>query len=417
MLARGWQPVRVPRFEPFAATRATAPDLALDDVTAPPYDVLSDADVDALARTRRAQHRAHRRAPRGDGPGRYVARRASVLRAWLADGDAGDRRSRRASRSTGCASSTPTGAARDTVGVIGALEVVDEGAGGVLPHERTTPKASTDRLDLTRATEANLSPVWGLSLAAGLTALLAAPGEPLGSVHRRGGVVHTVERVTDPDRVGADRRRRRRRTPSLIADGHHRYAISRTYRDERRAAAGRRRTRRADDDLRRRARGRPAEHRGDPPPVHRHRPRTRWPTRWSATFDISTRRARSTDEFAAEAVRAWRPVPRAARRHRPVADPPGRGVRGRARPRRRAGSNTRWPGSRPRSATSTAWPRSTGLVTSGAVDAAVLIRPTSIAEIRRTARRAAADAAEVDVLHAQAAHRAGPQVLRLKVKE
>ena len=64
--------------------------------------------------------------------------------------------------------------------MLGALEVVDEGAGGVLPHERTTPKDSTDRLELTRATRANLSPVWGLSLATGLTALLAEPGEPVG---------------------------------------------------------------------------------------------------------------------------------------------------------------------------------------------------------------------------------------------
>ena len=57
------------------------------------------------------------------------------------------------------------GRARETVGVIGALEVVDPGTGDVLPHERTTPKATTDRLDLTRATQANLSPIWGLSLA------------------------------------------------------------------------------------------------------------------------------------------------------------------------------------------------------------------------------------------------------------
>ena len=69
--------------------------------------------------------------------------------------------------------------------MIGALEVVDEGAGGVLPHERTTPKASTDRLDLTRATRANLSPVWGLSLAARLTDLLARPGRAGREVHRR----------------------------------------------------------------------------------------------------------------------------------------------------------------------------------------------------------------------------------------
>ena len=71
------------------------------------------------------------------------------------------------------------GTERDIVGVLGGLEVVDEGAGGVLPHERVTPKASTDRLDLTRATAANLSPIWGLSLASGLTDLLREPAEAL----------------------------------------------------------------------------------------------------------------------------------------------------------------------------------------------------------------------------------------------
>jgi uncharacterized protein (DUF1015 family) len=128
-----------------------------------------------------------------------------------------------------------SGTKRETVGVLGALEVVDEGADGVLPHERTTPKAKSDRLDLTRATNTNLSPVWGLSLTAGLTDLLRDTAEPLGSCHDERGVVHTIERVTDPDRVsaisaavGAN--------PVLIADGHHRYAISRTFRDERRAA-------------------------------------------------------------------------------------------------------------------------------------------------------------------------------------
>src|SRR4029078_384344 len=43
---------------------------------------------------------------------------------------------------------------RDIAGVLGGLEVLDPGATSsrgptrVLPHERTTPKASTDRLDL-----------------------------------------------------------------------------------------------------------------------------------------------------------------------------------------------------------------------------------------------------------------------------
>ncbi|MEA3183582.1 MAG: hypothetical protein QOJ74_59, partial [Ilumatobacteraceae bacterium] len=37
----------MPRFEPFAALRYS-PDEPLDDVTAPPYDVLSISDVDGL---------------------------------------------------------------------------------------------------------------------------------------------------------------------------------------------------------------------------------------------------------------------------------------------------------------------------------------------------------------------------------
>ena len=166
----------MPRFEPFSALRYATDDLAA--VVAPPYDVVSDADVDALEN--RSEHNIVRvDVPRGDGD-RY-ARAASTLTAWREAGVL-------------VADDTPTltiyrmrftdasGALRDIAGVLGGLEVVDEAAGGVLPHERTTPKASTDRLDLTRATAANLSPVWGLSLASGLTGLLAEPGEPAGRV-------------------------------------------------------------------------------------------------------------------------------------------------------------------------------------------------------------------------------------------
>ena len=66
--------------------------------------------------------------------------------------------------------------------------------------------------------------------------MLAEPAEPIASV-TVDGVEHIVERVTDPDRIraigallAAD--------DVLIADGHHRYGISRTYRDERREATG-----------------------------------------------------------------------------------------------------------------------------------------------------------------------------------
>jgi uncharacterized protein (DUF1015 family) len=222
----------VPRFTPFRALRYR--DRTIDDLIAPPYDVLSDADLDGLA-DRSPYNITHVDVPReAEGPGRYD-RAAGTLRDWI---DAGVMEFDDAPSFTiyRMRFTDATGVARDIVGVLGGLEVVDEGAGGVLPHERVTPKASTDRLDLTRATRANLSPVWGLSLASGLTELLAEPGEPIASV-TVDGVEHVVERVTDPGRVaavaaavGSD--------DVLIADGHHRYGISRTYRDEIRAATG-----------------------------------------------------------------------------------------------------------------------------------------------------------------------------------
>jgi uncharacterized protein (DUF1015 family) len=224
--------VRVPRFEPFAALRFS-PTLSLDDVAAPPYDVLSDADVDALL-ARHPRNIVAIDVPReADGPRRYE-QAAQRLADWVADGslvrDPSPSFTLYRMKFT-----DEAGTARETVGVLGALEVVDEGADGVLPHERTTPKAKSDRLDLTRATNTNLSPVWGLSLTARLTDLLREPAEPMGSCHDEHGVLHSVERVTDPERVAAIGAAVSSHAV-LIADGHHRYAISRTFREEVRAA-------------------------------------------------------------------------------------------------------------------------------------------------------------------------------------
>ena len=226
-------PESVPRFEPFPALRYRDAAHGLWDLSAPPYDVLSADDRAAYA-ARHPRNIVHVDVPlEEDGPGRY-GKAARELEAWRADGSL-------------VVDAAPTftlyrmsftddaGRKRSTVGVLGALEVVDEGAGGVLPHERTTPKAKTDRLDLTRATLTNLSPVWGLSLCAGLSDLLREPGEPVGAFTDENGVDHSVERVTDPERIAAISRAVGSQ-PVVIADGHHRYAISRTYRDQTRAA-------------------------------------------------------------------------------------------------------------------------------------------------------------------------------------
>ena len=222
----------VPRFEPFPAIRYAATNL--DEVIAPPYDVLSEADLDQLE-ARHPHNIVHVDVPRErDGEQRYHLA-GERLREWLGSGvlAVDDEPSFTLYRRS---FTDAAGTARQIVGVVGGLEVVDEGAGGVLPHERVTHKASTDRLDLTRATLANMSPIWGLSLATGLTALLAEPGEPVGSVSSDG-VRHSVERVTDAARVAAIARLVGS-DDVLIADGHHRYGVARRYRDEIRATTG-----------------------------------------------------------------------------------------------------------------------------------------------------------------------------------
>lgn len=221
----------MPRFEPFNAIRYAA-DVNLDEVIAPPYDVLSADDVLELGRRSR-QNVTWIDLPQGEDRYKVAAFR---LHEWLEQGIL-VRESEPSFTIYRMDLVDATGNPRTISGVLGGLEVVDEGAGGVLPHERTTKKASTDRLDLTIATAANLSPVWGLSLAQGLTAALSAAGEPVGRLEVEG-VTHRVERVTDPDRI-AQIRKIIGSDDVLIADGHHRYGISRTYRDQVRKATRR----------------------------------------------------------------------------------------------------------------------------------------------------------------------------------
>ena len=218
-------PTTGPAFLPFRALRY-APNADLARVTAPPYDVLSADDRHTLA-TLDPHNIVAIDLPLGDDP---YAIAAQTLANWRTT-NVLIQDSRPSFTLYRMRFVDATGARRNTVGVIGALEVVDEGSGAVLPHERTTPKAKTDRLDLTRATHTNLSPVWGLSLREQLSDALLAAGELLGEFTDTDGVTHRVERVDDPARVRSIASLVSS-APVLIADGHHRYAISRTFRDE-----------------------------------------------------------------------------------------------------------------------------------------------------------------------------------------
>ena len=95
-----------------------------------------------------------------------------------------------------------------TNGVIGALGIDEQSDSEILPHEQTLPKAKSDRLELMRATEANLSPIWGLSLSAGLTKTFVRDSPPDAVATDDDEVRHELWKIEEPS---VDRRRDARR--------------------------------------------------------------------------------------------------------------------------------------------------------------------------------------------------------------
>ncbi|MEO7573600.1 MAG: DUF1015 domain-containing protein, partial [Acidimicrobiales bacterium] len=177
------------RFEPFAGIRYDRGRSDLAQVIAPPYDVIDAAQRDALAE--RDPHNAVRidLPAEADGDERYEVAR-SLLAEWAADGTlvVDDRPSFTLYRMT---ATDDAGVERRTTGVIGALELSPPGT-DILPHEHTTKKAKSDRLDLLRSSRANTSAIWGLSLAKGLTDLLPVDGPPIADLVDDEGVHHTI---------------------------------------------------------------------------------------------------------------------------------------------------------------------------------------------------------------------------------
>jgi uncharacterized protein (DUF1015 family) len=182
----------VARFEPFTGIRYDLARSELAEVIAPPYDVI-DADQRAELAARDPHNAVLIDLPsEADGEQRYEVAQ-NLLARWIADGILvlDERPSFTLYRMT---ATDDAGVERRTTGVIGALELSPPGT-DILPHEHTTKKAKSDRLDLLRSCRANLSAIWGLSLAKGLTDLLPVDQDPLADVVDDGGVRHTVWRT------------------------------------------------------------------------------------------------------------------------------------------------------------------------------------------------------------------------------
>lgn len=226
----------MPRFEPFPGLRYSPSHVrSLDDVVCPPYDVISESQRQALE-ARSPYNVVRLELPHDEDPGsgdRYE-RACRLLDAWR-DGGVFRRDSRSCFYGYRMEYPDPAGRRVSTVGVIGALGLEPPGQ-GILPHEETTPKAKSDRLDLIRATRANLSPIWALSPGTGLSRHIAVPAHPVERVTDDDGIVHELWPIDDPAQV-KEIRAAVESEPVLIADGHHRFETALNYRAER-AGAG-----------------------------------------------------------------------------------------------------------------------------------------------------------------------------------
>jgi uncharacterized protein (DUF1015 family) len=204
---------------PLEPLRYGAPDLST--LVAPPYDVIDAARRAELA-GRSPHNVVHIDLPEGRGDDRYETA-ARLFAAWQAEnvlvrepGPAYYRYSQTFDPPGG-------GERRTRSGFFALVRATAYGMGKVLPHERTLKGAKQDRVLLSRATRATLSP--GLLLYSDPTGSLdhdLESGHAFAQFTTDDGVFHSLSKVDEPTVV-------QRITLALsagtliIADGHHRY--------------------------------------------------------------------------------------------------------------------------------------------------------------------------------------------------
>lgn len=225
----------MPRVEPLRALHYD-PAVAgpLQDLAAPPYDVIDPQQRAALASRSPYNVVAIDLPEDPDGGDRY-AHAARLLEAWRSDG-AVIQDDEPAIWALVQEYTAPDGRRLTRNGFFARVRIEDYGPGAIRPHERTHPGPKADRLSLTRATRANLSPIFSLYSDPELRAWNALKpatetGEPFGELEEADGTRNRIWRVTDPGAIAtvvdatSD-------AELLIADGHHRYETARVYAEE-----------------------------------------------------------------------------------------------------------------------------------------------------------------------------------------
>jgi uncharacterized protein (DUF1015 family) len=203
----------------------------LSDVTSPPYDVIDAGQREQLLE-RSPFNVVAVDLPKGE-PDPYAAA-GELWEAWQLQGalvrDPEPALWAHTQTYTG-----PDGQTRTRKGFFCRVRIEGYGPGRVRPHERTHPGPKEDRLRLMRTTRTNLSPIFSLfsdpTNAAWKALEPATESAPWGEVTDAEGTVHKLWRVIDPQAIAAVQQATSD-VELLIADGHHRYETADTYANE-----------------------------------------------------------------------------------------------------------------------------------------------------------------------------------------
>jgi uncharacterized protein (DUF1015 family) len=219
--------------EPFRALRYDQRTVGpLDAVVAPPYDVI-DEEMRAELAARGPFNVVEIDLPRIEGSDPYLHAR-TVFETWQQHGVIVHEHEPALWALTQDYTG-PDGRGHTRHGFFARVRVDEYGPGRIRPHERTHPGPKEDRLKLTRATRANLSPVFSLfhdpDGQAWSALEPATADEPFGTATDADGTVNRLWRVDDPGAIqGVENLLRE--SELLIADGHHRYETARIFAEE-----------------------------------------------------------------------------------------------------------------------------------------------------------------------------------------
>ena len=221
---------------PFRAWRYDSASVgSLNEVTAPPYDVINPEEQNELYELHPCnvvRLILNREEPGDESSTAPYERAANFLRHWKREGVL--HQDREDAIYVYHQEFEWEGTTFCRRGFLASLKLESIGTGNVYPHEQTMPGPKADRLALMQHTQMNLSPIFGLfpddigevQEALEVVARKTTPVE----IRDEQNVLHRLWVIEDRDAISQARELMQNR-PVYIADGHHRYETACNYRD------------------------------------------------------------------------------------------------------------------------------------------------------------------------------------------